>query len=126
MLRTEPKSRYDQGDSAVLQLVDGPQDLRYALTAAAVARDRRLGRPSSPLTLLNRQKAVRYRGDGADDRFDAMVRRMADLRLHRLGSADGTKVPLDPIDGPPNKRARGRRAAEPTEDAGADVAVDAP
>ena len=112
MLRTEPKSRYDQGESAVLQLVDGPQDLRYAVTAAAVARDRRLGRPSSPLTLLNRAKAVRYRGDGANDRFNDMVKRMADLRLHRLGSADGMKIQPDPAD--EGKGARPPRAASRT------------
>ena len=89
-----------------------PLTCTHALTAAAVARDRRLGRPSSPLTLLNRQKAVRYRGDGADEGFDAMVKRMADLRLHRLGSADGMKIQPDPAD--EGKGARRPRAASRT------------
>ncbi|KAI1371982.1 ribosomal protein L17 [Hypoxylon crocopeplum] len=80
VLRTEPKSRYDQGDSAILELVDGPRDLRFAMTAAAVARDERLGRPSNPLTLRNRAKVTRYRADGRSA-FDDMVKRVAKLRL---------------------------------------------
>ena len=112
MLRTEPKSQYDQGDSAVLQLVDGPRDLRYAMTAAAVARDQRLGRPSTELTLLNRAKVVRYRGEGAEDRFDDMVRRMGALQLHKSGSADGMpKVPDPPL--PKKRRSASRAAAGP-------------
>ncbi|RYP55290.1 hypothetical protein DL768_000045 [Monosporascus sp. mg162] len=89
VLRTEPKSTYDQGASAVLQLVDGPKDLRYAMTAAAVARDRRLGRPSNELTLLNREKVLRYRGGkAAEDAFEGMVERMAAMRLDRRGGVD--------------------------------------
>lgn len=80
VLRTEPKSRYDQGDSAILELVDGPKDLRFAMTAAAVARDKRLGRPSNELTLLNRAKVIRYRPNGKEA-FDDMVKRVADLGL---------------------------------------------
>ena len=94
--RTEPKSQYDQGDSALLQFVDGPRDLRYAITAAAVARDRRLGRESTPLTVLNRTKALRYRGADAEDRFEAMVSRMRALNLPKAGSADGLPAVPDP------------------------------
>ncbi|KAI1806805.1 ribosomal protein L17 [Daldinia bambusicola] len=80
VLRTEPKSRYDQGDSAILELVDGPKDLRFAMTAAAVARDQRLGRAHNPLTLLNRQKVTRFRPDG-QAAFDDMVKKVGALRL---------------------------------------------
>ncbi|KAI1389477.1 ribosomal protein L17 [Hypoxylon trugodes] len=80
VLRTQPKSRYDQGDSAILELVDGPRDLRFAITAAAVARDERLGRQSTELTKRNRDKVTRYRPDGAAA-FDTMVKRVAGLRL---------------------------------------------
>ncbi|KAI0974053.1 ribosomal protein L17 [Xylaria arbuscula] len=80
VLRTEPKSTYDQGASAILELVDGPKDMRFAMTAAAVARDRALGRASTELTLKNRDKVVRYRGDG-EKAFDAMVRRVGKLDL---------------------------------------------
>lgn len=91
MLRTEPKSRYDQGDSAILELVDGPRDMRFAMTAAAVARDQRLGRPSNDLTLLNRNKVTRFRPDGKEA-FDAMVKRVGEMRLGGKGTAD---APMD-------------------------------
>ncbi|KAI1773499.1 ribosomal protein L17 [Hypoxylon cercidicola] len=80
VLRTEPKSQYDQGDSAILELVDGPRDLRFAMTAAAVARDQRLGRPSNELTLRNRSKVTRFR-PGGESAFDSMVEKVAGLRL---------------------------------------------
>lgn len=91
MLRTEPKSRYDQGDSAILELVDGPRDLRFAMTAAAVARDERLGRPSRELTLLNRAKVTRFR-PGGQTAFDDMVRRVAGLRLGGKGTPEAPTV----------------------------------
>jgi hypothetical protein len=51
------------------------------MTAAAVARDRALGRPSNELTILNRAKVVRYRGDDGAKIFDDMVRRVGKLDL---------------------------------------------
>lgn len=80
VLRTEPKSQYDQGDSAILEFVDGPRDLRFAMTAAAVARDEKLGRPSNKLTLLNREKVTRFRPNGKAA-FEEMVKRVAGLGL---------------------------------------------
>ncbi|KAI1487864.1 ribosomal protein L17 [Biscogniauxia mediterranea] len=80
VLRTEPRSNYDQGASAVLQLVDGPKDLRFAMTAAAVARDAKLGRAPNSLTQLNRTKVLRYRPDG-ERQFADMVERIARLDL---------------------------------------------
>ncbi|KAI0472744.1 ribosomal protein L17 [Xylariaceae sp. FL0804] len=84
VLRTEPKSRYDQGASAILELVDGPKDLRFAMTAAAVARDRLVRRPSRPLTVLNREKVTRFRRDGPAA-FDSLVDRIASLGLSGRG-----------------------------------------
>lgn len=63
------------------------------MAAAAVARDRRLGRSTTNLTSLNRRKALRYRGPGARALFDETVRRMADMRLDRRGGADPVPVP---------------------------------
>ncbi|OTB09225.1 hypothetical protein M426DRAFT_316515 [Hypoxylon sp. CI-4A] len=90
VLRTEPKSQYDQGDSAILELVDGPKDLRFALTAAAVARDEKLGRPSNGLTLMNRAKVTKFRPDGRSA-FDDMVKRVAALGLGGAGGAGAGK-----------------------------------
>ncbi|KAI1303353.1 ribosomal protein L17 [Xylaria venustula] len=82
VLRTEPKSTYDQGASAILELVDGPKDMRFAMTAAAVARDRALGRKSTELTLKNRDKVLRFRSrSGGKKAFYAMVERVGKLNL---------------------------------------------
>ncbi|KAI1182553.1 ribosomal protein L17 [Nemania serpens] len=81
VLRTEPKSTYDQGASAILEFVDGPKDLRYAMTAAAVARDRALGHASNELTRRNRDKVLRYRGPNGEKAFDDLVRRIGKLDL---------------------------------------------
>ncbi|KXJ91164.1 ribosomal protein L17 [Microdochium bolleyi] len=104
VLRTMPKSTYDQADSAILQLVDGPRDLRFAMTAAAVARDQKLGKESQPLTLLNKQKVTRFRKNGPAA-FDKMVARMAEIDLGRdTDAANGkTKAPSSPA----SKKGRG-------------------
>lgn len=83
VLRTEPK-KDDQAQSAVLELVDGPYDMRFAITAAAVGRDRELGREHSELTLRNRAKVTRYRRQG-DEAFEAMVLRTQRLNLSEPG-----------------------------------------
>ncbi|EFW99277.1 50S ribosomal protein l17 [Grosmannia clavigera kw1407] len=83
VLRTEPK-KGDQAPSAVLELVDGPRDMRFAVTAAAVARDRTLGRQHSDLTLRNRAKVTRFRHDG-ETAFETMVARTQSLRLADAG-----------------------------------------
>lgn len=74
VLRTEPRNRYDQAPSAILELLDGPRDIRFAMTAKAVARDMKNGNESTELTLKNKQKVTRYRKDG-NQAFDALVKR---------------------------------------------------
>ncbi|TGJ88686.1 hypothetical protein E0Z10_g77 [Xylaria hypoxylon] len=90
VLRTEPKSTYDQGASAILEFVDGPKDMRFAMTAAAVARDRALGRQSNSLTLKNRSKVLRYRDNG-EKAFDEMVRRVGKLDLAGVKKVNASK-----------------------------------
>lgn len=112
MLRTMPKSVYDQADSAILQLVDGPRDLRFAITAAAVARDQKLGRESQPLTLLNKGKVTRFRKNGPAA-FDKMVARMAEIDLGKDTDAlSDSKTQL-----PPPTRAKGVQGVIPAIDA---------
>ncbi|KAK5628602.1 hypothetical protein RRF57_004317 [Xylaria bambusicola] len=91
VLRTEPKSKYDQGASAILEFVDGPKDMRFAMTAAAVARDYALGRPHNELTLKNRTKVLRYRSDGQKV-FDDMVEKIGKLDLAGT-KQQGAKAP---------------------------------
>lgn len=91
MLRTEPKSRYDQAPSAILELVDGPKDMRFAVTAAAVARDRMLGKQHTDLTRKNIEKVTRFRKQGRDA-FEDMVGKVEGLHLggSRPGSGSGS------------------------------------
>lgn len=72
VLRTEPKNRKDQAPSAILELVDGERDMRFAMTAAAVARDEVLGRDSSHITKMNVKKLTAFRKDGEAE-FRALV-----------------------------------------------------
>ncbi|KAI0552010.1 ribosomal protein L17 [Xylaria curta] len=92
VLRTEPKSKYDQGASAILEFVDGPKDMRFAMTAAAVARDRALGRRHNELTVKNRSKVLKFRGANGEKVFDDMVERLGGLNLARV-KVPRVKVP---------------------------------
>lgn len=54
----------DQAPSAILELVDGPKDMRFAMTARALARQQKEGLDPHPLTILNTEKVTRYRKGG--------------------------------------------------------------
>ncbi|EQB48509.1 54S ribosomal protein L8 [Colletotrichum gloeosporioides] len=98
VLRTEPRNRYDQAPSAILELLDGPRDIRFAMTAKAVARDRENGNKSSELTLKNKEKVTRYRKDG-HQAFDALVKRFNEnpqpkqYRLRKLYKKKRGRIP---------------------------------
>ncbi|KAJ4306194.1 54S ribosomal protein L8, mitochondrial [Collariella sp. IMI 366227] len=77
VLRTEPKDSYDQAPSAILELVDGPKDMRFAMTAAAVARDRALGKRHTDLTQKNVDKVTRFRKEGREE-FEKLVNKIED------------------------------------------------
>ena len=48
MLRIEPRNRnHDQAPSAILELVDGPKDMRFALTAKTIVRERARDDPTT-------------------------------------------------------------------------------
>lgn len=64
VLRLEPL-KDDQAPSALLELVDSPKDMRLALTAQTIARDRALNRPTTETTRLNERKVTQFREDGA-------------------------------------------------------------
>lgn len=93
MLRTEPKDTYSQAQSAVLELVDGRKDMRFKMTAAAVARDRKLGQESTELTLRNKEKVTRFRKQG-ENVFEKMVDRIAKMNLtsDRVGTRAETRA----------------------------------
>ena len=70
VLRIEPINRHhDQAASAILELVDGPKDMRFAMTARSLVRERMMaaddeGRGVRDITARNIQKVTRYRTDG--------------------------------------------------------------
>jgi ribosomal protein L17 len=59
-----PDRKGDKAPAAVLELVDGPKDIRFSLTAKTIARNRVLDQPLTDLTLRNLKKVTRYRADG--------------------------------------------------------------
>ncbi len=66
MLRIEPRNRHhDQAPSAILELVDGPKDMRFAMTAKTLVRERAEGEGGvREMTAKNVQKVTRFREDG--------------------------------------------------------------
>ena len=63
VLRIEPEKE-DQAPSAILELVDGPRDMRFAMTAKTLARQRQDPGGVQDLTLKNMQKVTRFRPGG--------------------------------------------------------------
>ncbi|KAH0495197.1 hypothetical protein TgHK011_008762 [Trichoderma gracile] len=84
VVRTEPKNTYDQGESAILEFVDGKKDSRFMMTAKTLARDRLLGRPSTPVTLQNVKKVTKFRDE---KELEDMVQRF--MILSTEGGAAG-------------------------------------
>lgn len=73
----------DQAPSAILELVDGPKDMRFAMTARTVAHERENGRDTPGyLTALNVRKVTRYRDGGIEALEDAIQ----NLKINRQES----------------------------------------
>ncbi|KAF2461529.1 50S ribosomal protein L17 [Lineolata rhizophorae] len=75
VLRIEPLKE-DQAESAILELVDGPRDTRFAMVARTLARDRDMGRAEADMTELtakNLAKVTRYTGETGRSRLEEMV-----------------------------------------------------
>ena len=79
LLLSEPV-KDDQAPSAILSLVDGPKDMRFAMTAKTLVRQRREDRTMHPLTAVNIRKVTRFRKDGEAE-LEAEV-----LRLEKMES----------------------------------------
>lgn len=75
MLRIEPL-KADQAPSAILELVDGPKDMRFAMTARTLAKIQEAGQDVNEITAKNILKVTRFRKDGEGD----LQRMVADLR----------------------------------------------
>ncbi|KAF1350834.1 ribosomal protein L17, partial [Delphinella strobiligena] len=73
VLRIEP-IKEDQAPSAILELVDGPKDMRFAMTARTIAKLRKDGKDINDMTAGNIAKVTRFRKGGEDD-LEKMVAR---------------------------------------------------
>jgi len=63
VLRLEPLKE-DQAPSAILELVDGPRDMRFAMTAKTLVRERATEEGVRDVTAKNIVKVTRFRKDG--------------------------------------------------------------
>ena len=71
VLRVEPLKE-DQAASAILELVDGPKDMRFLLTAKTIAAVRCKDQQINDMTAANIAKVTRYRHN-ADEELEKMV-----------------------------------------------------
>jgi len=86
VLRIEP-IKEDQAPSAILELVDGPKDMRFAMTARTVARFRGEGQDLNEMTQRNVEKVTKYRPDG-EKALEEMVEKLNGLEV---GERDDSK-----------------------------------
>lgn len=79
VLRIEPMKQ-DQAPSAILELVDGPKDMRFAITARTLARIEEEGKQVNDITAKNVKKVTRFRKDGEDE-LRKIVDELRDLKV---------------------------------------------
>lgn len=70
ILKLEPRLG-DNAPQSILELIDGKRDMRFALTAKAVARSAALGEAMDPMTVRNMNKVTKT--EEAKQRFEAEV-----------------------------------------------------
>jgi large subunit ribosomal protein L17 len=70
----------DQAPSAILELVDGPKDMRFALTARTVARRRGEGLEVNEMTARYIEKVTQYRPNGEKE-LEKMVEKLNKLQV---------------------------------------------
>ncbi|KAF2018127.1 50S ribosomal protein L17 [Aaosphaeria arxii CBS 175.79] len=82
VLRIEP-IKEDQAESAILELVDGPRDMRFAMTAQTLAHKPE-EQPLNEMTAKNVEKVTKFRKNGMED-----LREMVEqLRIHNQNKPD--------------------------------------
>jgi hypothetical protein len=87
VLRIEPMKE-DQAESAILELVDGPKDMRFALTAKTLAR-LPPSKQLNDLTAKNVKRVTQFREDGVNELRDMVER----LRLEHKKGIDDRVLP---------------------------------
>jgi large subunit ribosomal protein L17 len=81
VLRIEPL-KPDMAPSAILELVDGPTDTRFAMTARTILRERRENKDPTDMTARNIDKVTRFR-PGGEEALEEMVRKIRHLSVRR-------------------------------------------
>ncbi|KAE8445313.1 hypothetical protein EG329_013551 [Mollisiaceae sp. DMI_Dod_QoI] len=79
VLRVEPL-KPDHAPSAILELVDGPKDMRFAMTARTIAKDQAQGQDATEMTERNVEKVTRYRPNG-EEQLKEMVAKLSKLEV---------------------------------------------
>jgi len=74
VLRIEPRKE-DGAATAILELVDGPKDMRFAMTAMTLARERAAGEEMRDITAMNVKKVTQFR-QGGEEALEKAVREM--------------------------------------------------
>lgn len=87
VLRIEPMKE-DQAESAILELVDGPKDMRFAMTAKTLAR-LRPKQKFNPVVASHVKKVTQFREDGVEE-LREMVERM---RVEQKNGIDDRILP---------------------------------
>ena len=75
VLHIEP-IKEDQAPSAILELVDGPADMRWNITARTMAREQRENLPRTDLTRQNIAKVTKFRENGMEE-LETLAHRLA-------------------------------------------------
>ena len=80
VLRIEPLNRNnDQAPSAILELVDGPRDMRFAMTAKTLVREGDSEEGVREITARNVAKVTRFRKNGMEE-LEKTVRRLKTMK----------------------------------------------
>ncbi|MCJ1305923.1 hypothetical protein MMC08_008740 [Hypocenomyce scalaris] len=89
VLRIEPL-KPDSAPSAILELVDGPKDIRFAMTAKTLANERSSEGGVRELTARNVRKVTQFREDGEEE-LEVLVRKLEKEGkwLERTGQVNG-------------------------------------
>jgi hypothetical protein len=73
-----------------LELVDGPKDMRFAMTAATLARRREEGVSMNEVTALNVKKVTQFR-EGGEEELERMVEEIAAKKGGLMGKSRGRR-----------------------------------
>ncbi|KAF2142513.1 uncharacterized protein K452DRAFT_249270 [Aplosporella prunicola CBS 121167] len=105
VLRIEPLKE-DQAESAILELVDSPKDMRFAMMAQTLARQRSENIPQNDITKTNLKKVLQFRGDKGKQDLEEMVQKFSKLNAEDKGVKEPLqgKVYPDPLN-----RTKGRK-----------------